>query len=100
MKRLLRLYSGACKNMSVRGRSWVQYARDVLIIVALPLSPFWLIITVLAVLDVTSIESDVRSLHGIGALLPGLAVSLIGVPLACVFIGTIAWFMHEVLKLR
>jgi hypothetical protein len=72
---------------------------DVLVIIGIPLSLFFILITILVAAGVGSLEVDGKTLSGTDALLPGFTVALVVLPLGCAFIGTIAYLMHEKMRL-
>ena len=86
------------KRFDNRGRPWSEYVIDILLIAGIPLSLFFCLITILVAAGVGSVKVGEETVSGTDAVLPGLGAALITVPLGCMFIGTIAYLMHEKLK--
>ncbi len=96
----VRLVKRSTKRFDNRGRPWREYMVDVLVIVGIPLSLFFILVTVLVAAGVGSVEVDGKMLSGTDVLLPGFAAALVALPLGCAFVGTIAYLMREKMRIR
>jgi hypothetical protein len=99
MNQLFQIYTRACRRVVSRGRCWRSYVFDLLIVGGIPLALVFLLLGVLAFAGIPALESDGVLITGVEALMTSLIISLVGIPLLCVFVGSIAWLMHEVFKM-
>lgn len=100
VKNFLRIYTRSIRRFGNRGRPWREYVMDVIVIVGIPLSLFFCCIALLLVGGVGSIEVDGKAISGVDAAISWLLGTLVVLPLGCSFVGTIAYVMHEKMKIR
>lgn len=99
MKSLLQTYIRASKRVASRGRCWHNYVIDLFIVGGIPMAMVFLILGFFASAGFFTLESSGKAIFGIEALTTSLLISFVGIPLLCVFVGSIAWLMHEVFNM-
>ena len=79
--------------MTVTRKSWLRHVVDPFIVIGIPLAIFFFVLSLFAAAGVPCLLSDGEPVVGISAFITGLALSFVAIPLMCVFVGSIAWFM-------
>ena len=100
VRMLLKIYRDAFRRLTDHGRSWREYVAHLVITIGIPLSLVFLIVTILAVLGLTSVEINGERITGVDALLPGLGTSFLFVPFLCLFVGSLAYVVEEKVRTR
>jgi hypothetical protein len=99
MKNLFQTYARASRRVMSRGRCWRSYVIDLLIVGGIPMALVFLILGLFATAGFPALESGGKTITGVEALVTSLMISFVGIPFLCVFVGSIAWLMHEVFNM-